>query len=183
MNLLRPRVSFRFFLALLLGAPLGCASARDDGASASADEELSNGAHSGYAECPGTGWSTQIVDWKGVHGSYLRANPALVPAGELSQLTVFDDPSASNGGTPSYLRTVNGFAESGRVSLGTDNPAIGPIMWFLDGAMAQTKDTYWVLARKTSASGRITRLCLGKAAGADGKPIPGAKPFMLTRGF
>src|SRR5262245_62378856 len=114
-------------------ALIGCAGASHDDEVSANDEAVTSGGPSGYAECPGLGWTNSIQDWKGVAGSYMRLG--VTPPGEFSQLTVFEDPSESNRGLVPYLRTWKFLPDSGKVVFGVDNPAIGPAIEFLDDSL------------------------------------------------
>jgi hypothetical protein len=146
------------------------------------DDALTTGAPSGYAECTGTGWTNTVAEWRGVKGSYMRAGGGfgLAASGTITSLTVLADPSDGNQGTPRYLRTVDHVAQSGRVELGVDNPAIGPAIRFLDEAN-ETRDLFWVLAKKKTITGKVAAICIVKAAGATGEALPAQKPYMLSR--
>jgi hypothetical protein len=167
----------KFGLAFAL-ALAGCGSAHED-AGSSSDQAITSGEPSGYAECPGLGWTSSIRERNGVAGSYMRLG--LTPPDEFSQLTVFENPSEENRGALPYLRTWKSLPDSGKAAFGTDNPAIGPAIGFANDDFSQIKELYWVLGQQHSASGKLRAMCLGKASDSDGKPDPDAKPFMLTR--
>jgi hypothetical protein len=177
------RIFFAVFSALAL-ASVGCSSSSHDGNASTdpSEEALSADSTSGYPECPGLGWTQSIKDWNGVHGSYIRLG--LAAPGEFSQLTILEDQSEANRGLPPYVRTLSSFtADSGRVALGTDNPAIGAGMAFYDDALSQDgeKDIYFVLAQKRSAFGGIRGICLGKAWDKNTGEVTNSLPFMLTK--
>ncbi len=160
----------------------GCAGSADDGATGETDESedaLTTSLKSAYPfQCPGRGWSNSVTNWDKVRGTYARTTFA--PFGEPSWLTIVDDPSAQNQGKPAYTRTINWSVDTGKVMLGLDNPAIGPMMAFED-ANEKMKDIYYVLDQRRSAAGKITAICLGKAAGADGSSTPNSVAFMMKR--
>ena len=165
----------------------GCGGAQDDSATEtdeSVEEALTSGAKSHYPlECPGRGWSDSVTSWTTAKGTYVRTTNAGLGGGggrgEPSRLTIDADPPQSPG-MSTYSRTIDGVVDTGTIGLGVDNPAIGPVMQFAD-ANGKAKDLYWVLDQKRSAAGKITGICLGKAAGADGQPVQNALPFMLKR--
>lgn len=165
----------------------GCAGSgetgetNETGETGESEDALTTSLKSAYPfHCPGRGWSNSVANWDKVRGTYARTTFA--PFGEPSWLTIDEDPSAQNQGKPSYTRTINWSIDTGNVMLGVDNPAIGPMMAFEDAnASEKMKDIYYVLDQRRSATGKITAICLGKAAGADGSSTPNSVAFMLKR--
>ncbi|MDB4934031.1 MAG: hypothetical protein JWP87_1003 [Labilithrix sp.] len=176
------------FLILLASLPFTLTSAActhapgddDSTVAATDDSALTTAAPSGYPECTGTGWTTTIAEWRGVRGSYMRSGFGLAAPGVIASLTVSADPATTNQGMPSYVRTVDNHAQTGRVELGVDNPAIGPAIRFLDEA-SQPRDIFFVLAKKKTTTGKVGAICLVKAGGAPGEVLGPQRPFMLSR--
>ena len=169
-----------FSFSLILGSCLlGCSAAHSDDVASRADDALSSDSTSGFAECPGFGWTTSILSWDRVTGTYARAS--LASPGDYSSLSIFSDPAAWNQGAPEYMRVVDGMPDSGKISLGTDNPAIGPAIAFLTDDLKSIKELDWALAQQRTRSGKIVGMCLAKASGADGKPAKDPTVFMLSR--
>jgi hypothetical protein len=138
----------------------------------SQDEAFTVGARSGWNECPGLGWKSGAQDWNKVKGTYMRA-------GSTATLSIFEDPNAINEGAPNYLRTVNNVPESGRIGLGVDNPAIGPVIaFFPNGNFRNAKDHHWVLAQQRSITGKIVGMCLANAESASDTTL---KPVYYKR--
>jgi hypothetical protein len=151
-------------MTFLLLCPLtlfACAapSANEDDVD-SLDEAFTVGARSGFSECPGLGWKSGASDWKRVKGTYVRA-------GSTATLAILADPNVVNEGAPSYVRTLSGVPESGRIALGVDNPAIGPVIAFFPGGdLRDARDHHWVLAQQRSITGKIVGMCLASASAA-----------------
>ena len=161
-----------FLLLSLVLVACAAPSSEEDDAAQSQDEALGSTSRSGFDECPGLGWTQGAPNWNGVKGTYMRS-------GSTATITVFEDPNTINQGAPNYLRMVNGLPESGRIGLGVDNPAIGPVLGFFpNGVMREPKDLHWVLAQKRSITGKITGMCL---APADSASDPSLRPFYLAR--
>ena len=158
----------------------GCsAPPHDEGAVEEQGAELTSGATSGAPQCPGTGWTHTIVDWRGARGSYMRVG--LTPSTEFSQLTIFEDPSDANHGAPAYQRLLGTYAlDSGKVILGVDNPAVGPILAFYDATRTTTKDLYFPLAVQRTATS-VRAICLLKAWDHATGNVSGATPFLLSK--
>lgn len=162
----------RSYLLVALSLAACAAPSNDDEGAESQDEAFTTGSRSGWDECPGLGWKSGASDWKRVKGTYVRS-------GSTSTLTIFEDPNAINQGAPSYLRTVNGLPESGRIGLGVDNPAIGPVIaFFPNGDFRDAKDHHWVLAQQRSFTGKITGLCLAPAESASNTAL---RPIYFAR--
>jgi len=159
-------------IAIGVGA---CSTADDaDGSDESAEGEL----RSGHAACVGYGWKNQILDWKGVKGTYQRRGAPV--AGEFSSLTVSDDPSALDGGLPAYEREIDGETDTGKIVLGVDNPAIGPAIYFPDSSL-DAKDIYWVLGQKRNRKGELVGICLAQGGTREGENTTQPDAFMLER--
>jgi hypothetical protein len=173
----------RFGLSFVITvAAAACAAPTSQNASSeqAGEQHLSSAdSTSGVPQCPGGGWTKSITDWKGVHGSYLRSGPP-APT-EFSQLTIFEDPNEQNEGLPAYLRTLATFLpDSGKILLGVDNPAIGPMLEFLDSDK-KAKDSYFVIAQQKDASGAIRGVCLEQVSTKDNGNATNVAPFMLTK--
>jgi hypothetical protein len=166
----------KFLVAFAATATLvfsGCATpSSDDGVVGAGEEQALSHATPDWRDCPEQGW-TRMDTWYGLGGFYLR--PDAAPTGELSMLKVLEDPSPFNGDHPGFVRTVDGYDQTGRLSL----PA-GPSIEFRDDA-GHLLDTYTPLAfRRGPIAGDIVAICLFKT-GDPGNAVAAGRPFAVRK--
>lgn len=135
------------------------------------------GVPSSYAECPGL-WTDTPGNWEQLRGRYARTSLVGAPFDELTTLHVLSEPTAQNQGNVPYLRLVGFVSQSGTMRALGDNPALGAVLSFGD-SFGNQRDIYWgLLVARDPASGRIERICTGRA---DDAGQVDRRPFVLGR--